>query len=679
MRYCRGVKWLVVVVLAACQSGVVPNSASKPPPVLANAAPAPLNAHRYDIGFRHACARTSDGRVACWGINDRGQLGDGTRIDRTTPVVVPGLTDIEGVAASDEHSCAWDTAGAVWCWGGNSVGEYTLAPVRISVAPVSKVLAGGTDTCALLRDHNVGCWFPETWRQGAAVAIVPEVRGATDISVGRYYVAAILANGDVAQWMPSTAGPTDMMKVPGLAGATEILADRGFSDRFLVRRRGAWLSWRVNTEDKSPIIAPLPAAFAPVALDELHACQLVGGAVSCIALKRDTDAFGDELGASAVIENTGGAVDVRLSSTAPLSHPPVACASFADGSLRCWGPASSLGGGERSTVERATEIAELEDVVELASLDDDSSIAICARRRSGRVACWGGFDAIGEVPQRTPRDLGISDATAMLADNDGVCVTRGAKKTTCYSEDAPLDTPYRFTARSAPLLGGWCDLDARGAATCTWPHEEKPIEQPEGDGHPVPPSVGPLRRMWLGWGSGCGERRADGLLTCWFMDARKDSPTFNDKIVGTFQATAIDAAILPNYTVHSDEDFCFVRPDGQVGCISTLSFDRFDLVPGIADAVEIATGNGGFCARTRTGRVACWSETFRRNAEPASDGTFEGVAFVEGIDDATHIAGNKHAMCALRKTGHVACWGHRDYIGSSTAERGATTVSGLKL
>jgi alpha-tubulin suppressor-like RCC1 family protein len=42
-------------------------------------------------GLRHACARKVDGTVWCWGKNDRGQLGDGTKVDSPFPVKVVGL------------------------------------------------------------------------------------------------------------------------------------------------------------------------------------------------------------------------------------------------------------------------------------------------------------------------------------------------------------------------------------------------------------------------------------------------------------------------------------------------------------------------------------------------------------------------------------------------------------
>ena len=64
----------------------------------------------------HNCALLSDNTVKCWGENRYGQLGDGTKTDRTTPVLVTDLSDVKQVSAGRSHTCALLNAGTVKCW-----------------------------------------------------------------------------------------------------------------------------------------------------------------------------------------------------------------------------------------------------------------------------------------------------------------------------------------------------------------------------------------------------------------------------------------------------------------------------------------------------------------------------------------------------------------------------------
>jgi alpha-tubulin suppressor-like RCC1 family protein len=46
--------------------------------------------HRFvdlDAGGALTCGTTADGARYCWGLNSSGQLGDGTRVSRTTPTL----------------------------------------------------------------------------------------------------------------------------------------------------------------------------------------------------------------------------------------------------------------------------------------------------------------------------------------------------------------------------------------------------------------------------------------------------------------------------------------------------------------------------------------------------------------------------------------------------------------
>src|SRR5207249_561648 len=75
----------------------------------------------------------------CWGKNDLGPLGDGTTIDRRTPVRVVGDLSFAAVSAGQDHTCGVTTTGAAYCWGYNGdsqLGDETTT-TRLSPVPVA--------------------------------------------------------------------------------------------------------------------------------------------------------------------------------------------------------------------------------------------------------------------------------------------------------------------------------------------------------------------------------------------------------------------------------------------------------------------------------------------------------------------------------------------------------------
>jgi alpha-tubulin suppressor-like RCC1 family protein len=116
---------------------------------------------------RYACGIATDGRTLCWGANPNAQLGDGTTADRLVPTPVAFGGEFASLALGREHACGLTAAGELWCWGryGGGMPPWTpespmaLQPVRVFADPEWVQLAAGAHfTCAATRGGRVSCF-----------------------------------------------------------------------------------------------------------------------------------------------------------------------------------------------------------------------------------------------------------------------------------------------------------------------------------------------------------------------------------------------------------------------------------------------------------------------------------------------------------------------------------------
>ena len=142
-----------------------------------------------DFNYGFSLAVGSDGNAYAWGYNNYGELGDGTDINKSTPVMVkipdrktyqdlPKDFTYLQVSAGEYHSVAIGSDGYVYAWGYNNYGQLgnnTTSRYTANTVPVR------------VRDPD----SPNDTSKGLK---------ATQVSAGRDYSLAVSSNGYTYAW-----------------------------------------------------------------------------------------------------------------------------------------------------------------------------------------------------------------------------------------------------------------------------------------------------------------------------------------------------------------------------------------------------------------------------------------------------------------------------------------------
>jgi alpha-tubulin suppressor-like RCC1 family protein len=94
-----------------CQGETTPPTSPETPPALATTGTATLTFRQLSLSNGHTC-----------GV-DHAQLGDGTTTERHTPSRVAGSRRWDTVIAGWRNSCGVTGAGRAFCWGSNDSGQ----------------------------------------------------------------------------------------------------------------------------------------------------------------------------------------------------------------------------------------------------------------------------------------------------------------------------------------------------------------------------------------------------------------------------------------------------------------------------------------------------------------------------------------------------------------------------
>jgi alpha-tubulin suppressor-like RCC1 family protein len=303
----------------------------------------------------------------------------------------------------------------------------------------------------------------------------PTYRRVLQLALGSEHGCAVLADGSLHCWGSNGSHQItgeretylEPVRVGGLGQVREAAA--GINGTCVIERGGQVRCWGgsfallARGDYHRPFVVPGATGLRSLSMRGQHACGLADdGIVHCWG-DNDEGQLGDGTSTSRLepraVIGVGGAVAVTTAWSA-------SAAVTAGGHVWFWGddhaaapaPPSYLPKGTPSPTPRM--LPGVDDAVEVAL----TNTMVCARRRDGRVACWGDLPAAGQFYERSMSPViveGLSGVRQIVAGAQHVCALQAEGTVACWGS-----VPGWHVWRTKPMvLEGLADITAIAAGS----------------------------------------------------------------------------------------------------------------------------------------------------------------------------------------------------------------------
>ncbi|MCL2406334.1 MAG: fibronectin type III domain-containing protein [Defluviitaleaceae bacterium] len=132
-----------------------------------------IRGSRLSSTSTHTLSIKEDGGLWAWGVNQYGQLGDGTTINRYVPTRIGTAYNWINISAGRTHTLAINDGGELWAWGSNAAGQLgdgTITdrhtPTRIGTSSNwIDISANGFYSIAINAEGELWAWGSNTFGQ----------------------------------------------------------------------------------------------------------------------------------------------------------------------------------------------------------------------------------------------------------------------------------------------------------------------------------------------------------------------------------------------------------------------------------------------------------------------------------------------------------------------------------
>jgi alpha-tubulin suppressor-like RCC1 family protein len=632
-----------------------------------------------DLGNDYGCAQLVDDTLRCFGVNELGQLGDGSYTSAVGDGVTPlGLGPVSAFSVGYQHACAV-RAGDVFCWGRNDIGQlglnnrlHTPAPTRVAgLPPMTHVETGGLSTCAWVTGGALYCWGQNSGTTGQSSNVPRMVSGVPPVQT----VAAASSSFMFSQ---------DSVCMLGTDGSTWCWGDGD--------------DYQLGNGATSVAVTPVAAAsgltFQALASGDAHVCGLTaGGEVYCWGRNFDKQAGAtDAVVAQPTRVNIGDVVELH-------ANVETTCARLSNGTLKCWGD-----NDERELGRTGPDTAVPETIdVPLSSLFAVGARQSCAVDMSGVMRCWG-TDRIGELSSSATLVRTTIEATQVAAGGDTTCVRTASGAVSCWgsgafgqlgdrvASGAPSSTPVAvpISRPATNIAVGWtyaCAALDDATAQCWGSNNNAQIAFPE-SAEPFAPSTVPAGTQVRGIATGLVQACAltDTAPWCWGNNS--------EGALGIANAIDSSPPVMSGFPAASSIETgayhtCVVTAAGALWCAGRnneyqvgtgAGTDVYTPANVLNSVTTAACGEDFSCASNGAGTY-CWGHNIsgqlglgRNNFATTPSATITGLPAPQSL-----VAGARHA-CAL-SMGTVYCWGNNGsgQLGDGTRTSAGTPVVATEL